>query len=85
MEIILMVVGAIISAGVSWVIAYKFHKKAGEELQGQIDSITELNESLAASVEKLVEISYFTAEKAEMIEKHAVSGTIDDPNYPYKN
>lgn len=80
-----MVVGAIISAGISWIIAYKFYKKAGEELQGQIDSITELNQSLAASVRELAEISYFTAEKAEMIEKHAVIGTIDDPNYPYKN
>lgn len=80
-----MVVGAIISAGISWFIAHKFHKRAGEELQGQINAITELNKSLAASVRELIEVSNFTAEKAEMIEKHAVAGTIDDPNYPYKS
>lgn len=84
MEIILMIAGAIIGAGVSWLIAHRFHNKAGKELEVQIGIIKELNTSIAESVRELADISSFTAEKAEMLEKHAVAGTSDDPNFPYK-
>lgn len=84
MEVILMIVGALIGAVISWSIAHRYHKKASDELQIQIDAITRLNKELAKSVNKLIDVSNLTAEKAEMIEKHAVAGTSDDPNYPYK-
>ncbi|GIU36334.1 hypothetical protein L2719_14950 [Shewanella schlegeliana] len=84
MEVILMIVGAIIGAVISWSIAHKYHKKASDEFQVQIDAITLLNKDLAKSVSELIDVSNFTAEKAEMIEKHAVVGTTDDPDYPYK-
>ena len=84
MEIILMIAGASIGAGISWFIAYKFHKKAGKDLQAQINSIKELNDLLAESVRELTDISKLTAEKAEIIETHTVAGTSDDPRFPYK-
>ncbi|WP_143026639.1 hypothetical protein [Ferrimonas sediminum] len=84
MEVILMIIGALIGAVISWSIAHKYHKKASDEFQVQIDAITQLNKDLAQSVGELIDVSNFTAEKAEMIEKHAVAGTSDDPNYPYK-
>lgn len=79
-----MIVGASFGAGISWFIAYRFHKKAGKELQVQINSLTELNNLLAESVRELTDISKLTAEKAEIIETHTVAGTSDDPRFPYK-
>ncbi len=79
-----MVVGAIIGAVVSWSIAHKYHKKASDEFQAQIDAITLLNKDLAKAVSEIIDVSEFTAEKAEIIMKHVAMGTPDDPDYPYK-
>lgn len=84
MEVVLMIVGALISALISWSIAHKYHKKASHEFQIQIDAITQLNKDLAQSIGELIEVSNCIAEKTKMIEKYAVAGTSDDPNYPYK-
>ncbi|MGR5239147.1 hypothetical protein [Vibrio alfacsensis] len=89
--IILMAVGALIGALISWGIAHRYHQKASIEFDDQISSLTEqinslseLNKSLSKSVEELIAVSNFTAEKAEIIEEHALAGTSDDPNWPYK-
>lgn len=46
----------------------------------QINSITELNNFIAKSVGELTDISNLTAGKAEMIGRHTVAVTSDDPD-----
>jgi len=81
MEILLMVIGAIVSAFISWLITDNYHRKASSQLEQQITTLTT---QLKDAVEELVQVSNYTAEKAELIEKYTVAGTFDDPEMPYK-
>jgi gas vesicle protein len=78
------VIGAVIGAVVSLLIAELYHRRSSRDLNALVTKMEEKNATLGemlANLEKWQEIHY---EDIQIIRKHAVAGTKDDPAYPYK-
>ena len=71
------ILGSIIGALTSLIITHFYYKKAGSELDEQ-------TKMLGKIVNDSQELLESIAKDSEIIRKHSVAGTIDDPEFPYK-
>jgi len=79
-----IIMGAVIGALVSFAIAEVYHRRSRKGLQKEIDSLRDANQSLSESLEEINSAAQYSADLSEIIRKHAVAGTPDDPDFPYK-
>ncbi len=79
-----LIIGSIIGAILSILIAEVYHRRASKETQSEIKKLKSLSEELKKSLEEIEQYSLYAAETAETIVKHVAFGTPDDPEYPYK-
>lgn len=79
-----MIIGAIIGALVSLLIAEIYHRRASKSLKAEIDKLKELNQSMMESMNLLEEMSLTIGEDVSIARKHSAKGTPDDPEFPYK-
>jgi gas vesicle protein len=79
-----LIIGAVIGTLVSIAIAEVYHRRSSKGLREEIDSLRDANKSLSESVEELNSAAQYSVELGEIIRKHAVAGTPDDPDFPYK-
>ncbi|SDX46224.1 hypothetical protein [Nitrosomonas oligotropha] len=79
-----LIIGAILGTIGSLVIAHFYYQKSSCELNKSIADLKNEIESLKIITKSLNEASGLILEDTELIRKHAVIGTTDDPEYPYK-
>ena len=79
-----LIIGAILGTIGSLVIAHFYYQKSSYELDKSIADLKSEIESLKIVTESLNEASGLILKDIELIRKHAVIGTTDDPEYPYK-
>jgi gas vesicle protein len=80
-----IVIGAIIGAFVSLIIAELYHRRAGKETAKELEKLANLNVEITNTLNDAISIISESAENTELIKQHAVVGTSDDPEYPYKS
>jgi gas vesicle protein len=79
-----LIIGSIVGAIVSLIIAEIYHRRASKETKSEIDRLSKLSEELRKALQNVQIILYSTSENTEIVKKHSVAGTPDDSNYPYK-
>ncbi len=79
-----LIVGAILGTIGSLVITYIFYRKASRDLDVSIVVLKTEIEDLQSITKELQEAAFVISSDTEIIRKHAVVGTSDDPEYPYK-
>jgi len=79
-----LVVGSVIGAFVSLVIAEAYHRRSSRETGSQIARLKEENARLCEMLDNLNEWQAQHYEDLQVIRKYSVLGTPDDPKYPYK-
>ncbi|MGL0931707.1 hypothetical protein ACSTDZ_21950 [Vibrio vulnificus] len=79
-----LVFGAVIGAIVSLVIAEVYHRRASKQTAKELEKLSNLNIEISNTLESAIAIISESAESTELIKQHAVAGTSDDPEYPYK-
>ncbi len=79
-----LVIGAIIGAAVSLFIAEVYHSRSSKDLTQLISRLEDKNIKMGVMLDNLEEWQSQHFEDLQMIRKHSVLGTRDDPNYPYK-
>ena len=79
-----MIIGAFIGAVISLVIAEVYHRRSSRSMNDQILRLEEKNIHLGKMLDNLEEWQKQHFEDLQMIRKHSVAGTPDDPNFPYK-
>ena len=79
-----IVIGAVIGAFVSLIIAEIYHRRASKETSKEIEKLSALNSETRETLDEAIAIIAKSSESTELIRRHAVMGTTDDPEYPYK-
>lgn len=79
-----IVIGAVVGAIVSLVLAETYHRRASKETALELEKLSKLNVEITNTLESAMTIIAESAENTELIKQHAVVGTPDDPEYPYK-
>lgn len=79
-----IVIGAVIGAVVSLIVAEIYHRRASRETSAEIEKLSALNAETRETLDHTLTIIAASAESTELIKRHAVMGTPDDPDYPYK-
>ncbi len=79
-----IVIGAVIGAVVSLIIAEIYHRRASKETSRELDNLSALNVEISETLEHAVSIIGASAESTELVKRHVVAGTLDDPEFPYK-
>lgn len=79
-----LITGAAIGAIVSIAIAEIYHRRASKETQKEINNLKILAKELQETINETKESSQYIAEQTELVKKHVVAGTSDDPDFPYK-
>jgi len=79
-----IILGSIIGAVVSLIIAEIYHRRANRGLKKEIDLLEQANKKLMETIDEVIDNQEFIAEKTEIIHNHSIIGTPDDPDYPYK-
>lgn len=79
-----IIIGAIIGAIVSLIIAETYHRRASKETAKELEKLSNLNTEISSTLGNAIAVISETAETTELIKQHAVAGTPDDPDYPYK-
>lgn len=79
-----IIIGSIIGALVSLIIAEIYHRRASKGLQNEIELLEGANKKLLKTLDEVIDSQESIAEKTEVIHDHTVAGTPDDPDYPYK-
>ena len=76
--------GAVIGAVVSLIVAEIYHRRASKETSEEIGKLATLNTETREMLDHALMIIAASADSTELIKRHAVKGTPDDPDYPYK-
>ena len=76
--------GAIFGTISSLIISHIYFTKSSDEFERSIEMLKIEISELRAVSQNLAYSSEVIANDTSMIGRHAVSGTIDDPEYPYK-
>ena len=79
-----IVIGSVIGAIVSLIIAELYHRRASKETSKEMDRLASLNSEIRETLDHATSVIEDSSETTETIKKHAVAGTSDDPEYPYK-
>ncbi|EOB3921722.1 hypothetical protein ACIJC2_004645 [Vibrio parahaemolyticus] len=79
-----IVIGAVIGAIVSLIIAETYHRRASKETARELEKLSALNKEISNALESAASVIAETAEDTEIIKRHAILGTPNDPDYPYK-
>lgn len=79
-----IIIGAVIGAVVSLAIAETYHRRSSRETKKELDRLAKLNDSISAELDEVSSLVGSVRESSELIQKHVVAGTSDDPEYPYK-
>ena len=79
-----IILGAVIGAISSVLIAEAYHRRASKETQAEINNLKNLGKELEEHLEEIKHSSFYTAEITEIVKEHISHGTPDDPEYPYK-
>ena len=79
-----IVIGAVIGTVVSVAIAEIYHRKASKGTLKELDKLSSLNKQISSTLEDAITVIGHSAEDTKVIKKHAVLGTPDDPEFPYK-
>jgi hypothetical protein len=78
------IIGAIIGAAVTLIISELYYKRSSKDLNKQVVSLESKVTRLDSLIHNLEEWQKVHFDSLQTIKKHAVAGTIDDPDYPYK-
>ena len=79
-----LVVGAILGTIGSLVITHIYYRKSSRDLEESIVVLKKEIEYLRSVTQELQDASSTISSDTEIIRKHAVINTLDDPAYPYK-
>ena len=79
-----IIIGAVIGAIVSLIVAEIYHRRASKETSKELDKLSALNSEISEALDHAVSIIAVAAENTDVIKRHAVIGTPDDPEYLYK-
>ena len=79
-----LLIGSIIGTITSLIISEIYFRRASNEMTKEIGNLKSANLKLEESLKYIEDITANLIEDSEIIRKHSVSGTIDDPKYPYK-
>jgi hypothetical protein len=79
-----LIVGAILGTIGSLVITHIYYRKSSHELEVSITVLKSEIEVLQSITKELQEGASVISSDTEIIRRHAVAGTPDDPEYPYK-
>lgn len=79
-----LILGAILGATVSSIIAHFYYRRSSQDLQRQTDALRRKLANLESIIEELQEATGSIWESTEMVKKHVVAGTPDDSEWPYK-
>lgn len=79
-----LAIGAVIGTIVSLLIAELYHRRSSRSLNALISALAEKNAELGKTLAELQEWQEQHFDDLQMIRKHAVAGTTDDPEWPYK-
>ena len=79
-----MLIGAAFGALGSWVVAEIYHRRSRREMENELEQLNSENARLSEALAEMRASQEAVATRTETIHKHAVAGTPDDPDYPYK-
>jgi len=79
-----LIFGAILGTIGSLVITHIYYRRSSHELEKQIVVLKNEIKSLQTITEELKDATSAISTDTNVIRKHAVVGTLDDPEYPYK-
>jgi len=79
-----LVIGAALGALVSLAIAEVYHRRSSRDLNQLIARLQEKSDKLGEMITNLEGWHELHYDDLQTIRKHAVAGTPDDPEYPYK-
>lgn len=79
-----IVIGAVIGTIVSLLIAEVYHRRSSRDMNELIAKLEKKNQKLGEMLTNLDEWQEQHFDDLQMIRKHSVAGTTDDPDYPYK-
>ena len=79
-----VVLGAVLGSLVSLVLAEVYYRRSSADLRQQVSELCELNEKLRESSEAVEGLLGTVGKDVALARKHAVIGTTDDPEFPYK-
>lgn len=79
-----IVIGAVIGTVVSVSIAEVYHRRSSRAMNALIARLEEKNQKLGEMLTNLDEWQEQHFDDLQMIRKHSVAGTTDDPEFPYK-
>jgi hypothetical protein len=79
-----LVIGAALGALVSLMIAEVYHRRSSRDLNEIIGGLQEKNSTLGEMIANLEGWHELHYDDLQVIRKHSVVGTPDDPEYPYK-
>ena len=79
-----LIFGAVLGALVSVLIAEIYHRRSSRDMDELISRLQEKNDHLGEMLDNLEGWQEFHHADLQTIRKHAVAGTTDDPDYPYK-
>lgn len=79
-----IILGCVIGAVTSLVISEVYYRRTSKDMKIEIDRLKNENDELKKSVGYLENTANDLKDDTEMIRKHTVRGTTDDPEFPYK-
>jgi gas vesicle protein len=79
-----LIIGSIIGAAVTFVAAEIYFRRSSRDLNKQIENLDNRIVKLNDLVDNLENWQELHSDNLQIIKKHAVAGTVDDPEYPYK-
>lgn len=79
-----LVIGSVIGAIVSLLVAELYHRRASKETAKEMDRLAKLNSEIRETLDHATSMIEVSSKSTETIKKHAIAGTPDDPEYPYK-
>jgi hypothetical protein len=79
-----IILGAILGTVTALIIAHFYYRRSTQDLEREVDDLRKELANLKTMNQDLQGAADSTLESAEVIKKHVVYGTPDDPEYPYK-
>ena len=79
-----LIIGVVIGAIISVTIAEIYHRRSSASLRAEIQRLESANDTTNQSIEDMGELASKIGNDVEMTKRHTVSGTSNDPRYPYK-
>jgi gas vesicle protein len=72
--VIELIIGSMVGAIVSLIIAEIYHHRASKETKSEIDRLSKLSEELSDALQEVQTILHRSAETTKIVKKHVVAG-----------